>query len=77
MCRKDKTIVYKSETIQRLENTFDTMNISKSPATSSIEDWDMLRLKSCPPGANRIFGASIEFHVTSGDKSHPGAGIGS
>ncbi|THW79380.1 hypothetical protein D6D19_01255 [Aureobasidium pullulans] len=75
--RKDKTMVYILQTLQRLENKFDTLYVSKPSTPGSNVDWGAVQSGTRPPGVNGTLGASNESHVSSDSEVRPGARIGS
>ncbi|KAI5208497.1 hypothetical protein E4T39_01192 [Aureobasidium subglaciale] len=75
--RKDKTMVYILQTLQRLENKFDTLYVSKPSTPGSNVDWSVPQAGPRPPGVNGTLGASNESHVSSDSEVRPGARLGS
>lgn len=79
MCRKDKTMIYILQTLQRLENKFDTLYVSKPSTPASNTDWSVPQSGPRPPGVNGVMGptASNESHMSSDSEVRPGARVGS
>jgi hypothetical protein len=79
LCRKDKTMIYILQTLQRLENKFDTLYVSKPSTPASNTDWTIPQPGPRPPGVNgNMIGAgSTESHISSDSEVRPGARVGS
>ncbi|KAG9623266.1 hypothetical protein KCU64_g20389, partial [Aureobasidium melanogenum] len=78
--KKDKTMVYILQTLQRLENKFDTLYVSKPSTPASNTDWTTPQTGSRPPGVNGTMGASgsNESYVSSDSSEiRPGRRMGS
>ncbi|KAH0274793.1 hypothetical protein KCU91_g5014, partial [Aureobasidium melanogenum] len=78
--KKDKTMIYILQTLQRLENKFDTLYVSKPSTPASNTDWTTPQTGSRPPGVNGTMAASgsNESHVSSDSSEiRPGRRMGS
>jgi hypothetical protein len=72
-------MIYILQTLQRLENKFDTLYVSKPSTPASNTDWTIPQPGPRPPGVNgNMIGAgSTESHISSDSEVRPGARVGS
>ncbi|KAI4796215.1 hypothetical protein E4T44_12109 [Aureobasidium sp. EXF-8845] len=72
-------MTYILQTLQRLENKFDTSYVSKPLIPASNSDWNAPHSRSRQPGVTGTPGASNsnESHISSDSEVRPGARIGS
>jgi hypothetical protein len=78
LCRKDKTMIYILQTLQRLENKFDTLYVSKPSTPASNTEWSIAQSGPRPPGVGHMAATgSNESHISSDSEVRPGARVGS
>ncbi|KAI4791218.1 hypothetical protein E4T44_12986, partial [Aureobasidium sp. EXF-8845] len=77
--KKDKTMIYILQNLQRLENKFDTLYVSKPITPASNSDWSAPHSRPRQPGVTGTLGTSSVSgsHISSDSEVRPGARIGS
>ncbi|KAI4813374.1 hypothetical protein E4T44_10829 [Aureobasidium sp. EXF-8845] len=77
--KKDKTMIHILQTLQRLENKFDTLYVSKPLTPASNSDWSAPHSGPRQRGVTGTLGTSSSngSHISSDSEVRPGARIGS